>query len=1168
MKEKAIELDISDLSAPLDPGITLIEASAGTGKTYTLASLFVRLILEKGLDISEILVTTFTIPATAELRDRIRRLLRTAHDAFAGGGDDGNSFVRALLERYGDEAEALRSRLEQALRAFDEAAIHTIHSFCQRMLQDRAFESGSAFDQEFLADEGQIIREVAEDFWRQRSYQCEVCLVAAAVARGIGPQTFVRLLRERLNHPMAEVIPAYSKPDVAEVQRRLPQVLIRLQNLWQTKGPEILRYFGEENAWALKDYKKDTIRPRLDDVAECMGDLANLPGFASLLFFSSTAIGEGTRAKTTPPKHEFFELCAELAELCDRYARALQLEFLDWGPRELEERKVRSNVLSYADLLIRLRRALHGDNGDALATSIRTRFKAALIDEFQDTDPLQDEIFERVFGDGQSYLFLIGDPKQAIYSFRSADVFTYLNAADRANRHFTLGTNFRSATALVSATNHLFQRPSPDRAFIIDRIVFHPVKSSGKNDEETFSGDGVEAPFRIWAFPTEEKEVRGASNEAILAAVATEVARLLRTESRLGAERVQPRDIAILTRTNGEALNVLAALQDLGIPGVVLSNSSVFRTSEAHDVLAMLAAVSHPRDEARIRAALFTDLFGYSAAELHALSENETAWETQLIRFAEWHDLWTSKGFVRMFRQLLLDLDVRSRVLAMMGGERRLTNLLHLSELLQRASMDGNLSPGALLKWMARQISDPNGAHADDSEMRLERDDDAVRIVTVHKSKGLEYNIVFCPFLWHRRSPDKHAGVRFHDPKRNWKLIYDLGTDESDEHEKLADEEDLAEQTRLLYVALTRARQRCDLFWGQFKGYHESAAAWILHAPPAPSGEVAAALTDHVKPLPKDQWRSDLDQLAAGSKGTIAIVEPPDAPAPVPSRDNEESPTPATPRTFSGTIESDWSVSSFSSLSEQYEAETPDRDAQPEALPELDEQTPVGIHAFPAGTRAGVCFHGILQDLDFTKPEGIDLLVEKKLQQYSFDPKQWQAPVADCLRRMLAVPLSPGFSLGEIPKAECLAELEFYVPARRLESAALRQLLSSEAEHLEFSPKRGWLKGFIDLVFRHKDRFYIADWKSNRLGTYAGAYHPAALASAMASHQYPLQYHLYTVALHRYLQQRLPGYSYEQHFGGVFYIFLRGVEPSRPELGIVHARPKEETIEGLSDWLK
>ncbi len=1165
-------LDVCDLREPLPRGSTLIEASAGTGKTYTVAALVLRLILEQGVGIGEILVTTFTKAATAELRGRIRQLLRDARDVL-GGAETGDPYLRAVAECYSAEAEMLRDRLTQALHAFDESAIFTIHGFCQRMLQDRAFESGAAFGQEFIADERHLLEEVAIDYWRRCFYNCEAYLAAAATAGRLSHGNLIGLLRQRIEHPLADFIPEGSPGELQEIRAEIQAIFFRLREYWQRDSEKIRQMFAEDSRWGKGKYgDSDAMTALLDDAQNCFEENSNMAGFPSLFVFATSALDAGrNKTRNLPaPTHSFFSGCEELIAITERYVMALQQDFLRWAPPELQRRKARLKVLSYSDLLTQLHSALHGPSKEALAAAIRTRFRAALIDEFQDTDALQEEIFRTVFGHGESWLFLIGDPKQAIYGFRSADVFTYLRAAEQAGRRYTLGTNFRSATPLVAATNHLFARV--DQPFVIPGIDFHPAQASGRADAETFvDADGTKpAPLCLWAWPSVESESNTETKQKLLTALAVEIARLLHGPAKLGTRRIVPTDIAVLTLTNEEAQLTQAALREVGIAAALQSNARVFDSEEAAALLSFLTATEHPRDEKKLRAALLTDLFGFSATGLQQLAADETAWERRLLQFAAWRETWLEDGFIQMFRRALLEEEIRVRLLSRPDGERRLTNLLQLSEILQQSSVENRLGPTGLLKWLSEQIMG-HGRPNDEDELRLERDEDAVRIVTVHRSKGLEYNIVFCPFLCGRSEDFSRRTVRFHDGAHDQRLTVDLGSPQIEEHRAIAREESLAESTRLLYVALTRAKQRCVIFWGRFYGWDQSAAAWLFHRPPnvAP-GNAFVALKEHAKTLPEAAWRADLDALAAGSQGNISIFEPQTVSTSTSSA--APSPTPdLTARAFTADIERDWIVSSFSSLAASQDSESPDHDpvvpadVDPLAAPEIPAH---GIHAFPAGKKAGVCLHEILQEADFCDLTQLGALVFKKLSAFSFDPDLWKGPVIECLTRTLSMTLPPGFALCDVPASARLAELEFYLPAARLDAPYLRQLLQDEgSQRLDFTPRRGWLKGYIDLVFAHDGRFYLADWKSNRLGSHTGAYGPGVLDAAMASHHYTLQLHLYTLALHRYLRWRLPDYDFDRHFGGVFYFFLRGLEPDQPELGLVTRRPSRATIEALDLWL-
>ncbi|HEY2343648.1 MAG TPA: exodeoxyribonuclease V subunit beta, partial [Chthoniobacteraceae bacterium] len=1145
MKAAPENLDVSDLSRSLPAGVTLIEASAGTGKTHTVTALFLRLLLEQDLEIDQILVTTFTIAATAELRARIRSLLHDARDALSVGASN-NQFLAALVEHFQTNVEAVRERLTRAIYAFDEAAIHTMHGFCQRVLRDRAFESGAPFEQEFVTDESRLLLEIAQDYWRRRFYDCEPFVAATALAQELSPDSFARLLKLRLNHPLAVVVPEMTRQALHDLEGALRDRVAQLRECWKRDRAEIHSIFLSDNKWALAAYKAELMKEHLAAVASCLEN-SGLPRFASLAIFARSAIEAKVRSKHPAPCHDFFDQCEELKSLTEKYAQALEQDFLAWAANELEQRKLRLNVQSASDLLIRLHDGLFAPSGPALAEAIRRRFKVALIDEFQDTDPLQERIFHRIFGHEDCRLFLIGDPKQAIYGFRGADIFTYLQASKHAHQRYTLGTNYRSTTKLVEAANHFFGRSA--RPFVLQGIDYHPMRAAGGADSDAFSGDSNSSPLRIWVWESDEKLNAAEIDSEIVATVAAEIARILDSTSsacRIGARRVIPSDIAVLTRTNDEAQQMQAALAALGVPGVLLSNKRVYTSHEATELLTVLSAIAKPRHEAALRAALFTDMFGVSAVELDALSSDENAWEARLLQFAGWHDLWISHGFIQMFRRFLLEAGIRARVLTRSDGQRRLTNLLHLSELLQQATIDFRLEPTGLVKWFAEQMADPREA-SDEDEIRLERDENAVHILTVHKSKGLQFNIVFCPFLWKTDNDKKR--FYFHDPAHANRLTLDLRPMKESENGEGARLERLAEQTRLVYVALTRARARCDIVWGKFKNGERPALAWLLHPPPPPQAASATAFAEYVKGLQPEGIRADLETLARGSNETITVLD-------LPSQETAHyrASTPASneqsrARELHATIERDWNVSSFSSLTERRDAEIPDHDSGTPEPPEIEDIEPVGIHAFPPGTRAGLCLHSILQRLDFTELSKLDSIVGKALTDFAFD-SDWKPVVAECLQNTLKIKLTSGFALEDIPSSACLTELEFYLPARRLEAEPLRAILQAdERPRLDFAPRRGWLKGYIDLVFEHGGRFYIVDWKSNRLGSHTGAYTQEALASAMAAHHYNLQLHLYTVALHRYLRWRIPGYDYDRAFGGVFYFFLRGMDPDHPERG-------------------
>lgn len=1153
------ELDIHDLDQPLATGTTLIEASAGTGKTYTIAAIFLRLIVEHGLRVDQILVTTFTKPATAELRDRVRRGLHAAHEAFRVGASD-EPLLRALLAKYGAEAAEKRRHLRDALRGFDEAAIDTIHAFCQRVLTRFAFESGAAGDPEFITDESDLLHELACDFWRSRFYQCDECLAAAARFHKLSPGTLAKLLADCLTQPTAEWIPKPAPEALAELRAGIAEVLAKLRALWPSAQPELRRMLFRENAWAKLPFNNEAaMEEALAGVHSCLTEAeAPLYAMASFFTFATSAIPAGTRAKATSPQHPFFDLCEELQGLVQRCKLVTLGEFLTWAPEQLRRRKERANLVSFTDLLSRLHQELGSERGPELRERIREQYPAALIDEFQDTDPLQDAIFESLFG-APGRLFLIGDPKQAIFGFRGADVFTYLAASKRAGQPLTLGTNFRSTTSLVTATNALFSQ-SP-RPFVLEDIRFDPAKSAGREDAEK----NLASPLHLWVWSEDGSLRKTELCDRLADATAGEIARLLGTRAAI------PSDIAVLTGSNAQAAEMQERLRALGVPSALLTTSSVFQTREAREMWTLLSSISRPQDERRLRAALLTDLLALSVVEVHALTQEGSAWEGWSARFHQWHDLWRGSGFIAMFRRLLRETGARARLLARPDGERRLTNLLHLAEIVQCAATEDQLGPPALVKWLAERIADPpprQEAH----ELRLERDDEAVRIVTVHKSKGLEYNIVFCPFAWEGCCDAKTEGLRYHDDDS--KPVLDLGSDSLAQNRPRAVREELAEDVRLLYVALTRAKHRCHVAVGRFTRHLVSASNWLLQGspPPAllstpPDDDLHGALEAHFKAIDETAWRRNLEAVAARSGGTVALMDVPSGEAPRYQPPAEKKKRRAA-RRFRGEIERDFTISSFSSLTSEGQADAPERFAPP--WTEDSERAPAAdsIHAFPAGARTGVCLHEIFERLDFTDLTKAEGLVAAKLKATGFDADRWKTTVTECVRRVLHAPMPGGFRLAEIPQNERLVEREFHLPVHRLEPATLARLAGlEEGDRLQFTPQTGWLKGFIDLVFRAGERFYVIDWKSNRLGPDGAAYSAANVSAAMASHHYALQAQLYAVALHRYLRQRVPGYDYERHFGGMTYLFVRGVDPDAPGQGVWHHRPEAAALAALDAWL-
>jgi len=1045
----------------LEKGFTVIEASAGTGKTTTISAIVLRLLVEQAIPIEQILVTTYTELATAELRGRIRD---TIADALA---QTRLPFVAEIVKGITNRKQFERS-LKLALQSFDEAPIFTIHGFCARVLADRAFESGVPFEAEVVTDQSRFLHEVADDFWRAHFYNDDT-IIATVVRERLTLAGLVELLVQITNNPTLRVSPRF------------------------------------ENRAALEK--------KITELCRVGGD----------------------------PE--------EFAELAGRFVVSLQAEFCEWAREELRRRKTDHRVQSFDDMLTRLDEALRGERGKDLRKTLRERFTVALVDEFQDTDPVQYSIFSQIYGGSDRSVFFIGDPKQAIYGFRGADVFTYLEAAKVANRRYTLERNWRSEAKLLDGVTTMFSRR--DGPFVIESIDLSPVTASGKADAEPLTiGGRRDQPLRFWIASTEDKA-------RVEEAVAAEIASLLAGETKIGARKIEPRDIAVLVNNNTQPGWVQRALADYRIPSVVYSAASVLKSGEASELLRVLLAVAQPTHEKIVRSALATEVFGLNANALENLSSDEAEWEATLNRFADYHLLWRDQGFVQMMRALLIGEKVRSRLLYWRDGERRLTNVLHLIELLHAACVENRLGIDGLSKWLARQIS-LGGELKDQHELRLESDEDAVRIVTIHKSKGLEYDITFSPFVRKEPWSGSKEFLKFHEDD---KLVLDL--EELPKHKKIRNREELAEMVRQLYVGLTRAKHRSYLIWQDRKTKSKSALSWLFSA---------EASADAFLEKKGEFNTSGRVRAAFGESEVIAVEDLPEG------GEKVFAPTSAlgtslTPRIFDKEIDRSWRISSFSSLisGRTEEPETPDYDSL-EPGGEVAEE-PVrptqGIHAFPGGMRAGTCLHLILEELDFDDLSQLRPLVARKLADFHFE--NFDEVVCDTLEKTLRVPLGEdGFTLSQISRASRLSELEFTFPITALTTTRLRKVfhvkeLPLAIDRLQFTPANGFMKGFIDLVFEREGRFYFVDWKSNWLGIDSASYAPENIAPEMARNFYNLQLGIYAVALHRYLRRRLRGYEYEEHFGGAFYIFLRGTDPGKPENGIFFTRPPREFVEQLDE---
>ncbi|HIH9729998.1 TPA: exodeoxyribonuclease V subunit beta [Klebsiella pneumoniae] len=1165
---------MTDTAESLDPlrlpliGERLIEASAGTGKTFTIAALYLRLLLGLGgeaaypraISVEELLVVTFTEAATEELRGRIRSNIHELRIACLRGESD-NPLYSALLAEIADKDDAAKTLL-LAERQMDEAAVFTIHGFCQRMLSLNAFESGMLFEQQLIEDESRLRYQACADFWRRHCYPLTRDIAAVIHDVWKGPRDLLKSLDRWLQGEAPQLkSPPAPNETLAERHQQIIARIDSLKQQWREQVGEIEgvlensgldrrkfnrgnqgKWMEKVNAWA----QEETLSYQLPDALEK---------------FAQSFLLEHTKAGGEPPVHPLFSavesLLASSLTLTDLVLARAMVEIRDAVARE----KRRRGELGFDDMLSRLDEALRGDSGETLASAIRQRFPVAMIDEFQDTDPQQYRIFRRIWRrQPETALLLIGDPKQAIYAFRGADIFTYMKARGDVAAHYTLDTNWRSSPGMVGSVNRLFSLS--DNPFMFHEIPFLPVKAAAKNKGLRFTVDAADVPaMNVWLMPGDT--VGSGDYQTFMAQLcATQIRDWLSAGQRGRAllwrgetsRPVQASDITVLVRNRLEAAQVREALQTLGIPSVYLSNrDSVFETLEAQELLWLLQAVLAPERENTLRSALATSMFGLTALDIENLNQDEQAWDALVEEFSEYRQIWRQRGVMPMLRALMTARHIAENLLATRGGERRLTDILHISELLQEAASQLE-SEHALVRWLAQHIAEPD-SNAASQQMRLESDKHLVQIVTIHKSKGLEYPLVWLPFIARFRKQDQ----AFYHDRETFAAVLDLGQDEASL--ELAEAERLAEDLRLLYVALTRAVWHCSLGVAPLSSrksgnsdFHLSALGRLLQAGEAmDAAGLAARLADFCH-----------GDIALQIPGELDIT-PWQAPAATIPR--------LSARELQRRIADDWRVTSYSGLQQHGfsggQDLLPRLDVDAAGVGEVVEEPQLTPHQFPRGAAPGTFLHSLFEELDFTQPVPEGWMAEK-LQLSGFDA-QWAPVLTDWLGGVLKTRLpGPDIALNQLAARDKQVEMAFYLPiaqlltAERLD-ALIRQYdpLSADTPPLDFRQVRGMLKGFIDLVFRHEGRYYLLDYKSNWLGEDREAYTRPAMEQAMRAHRYDLQYQLYSLALHRYLRHRLADYDYDRHFGGVIYLFLRGMDGQEGGQGIFTTRPVRPLIDGL-----
>ncbi|MBO9564152.1 MAG: exodeoxyribonuclease V subunit beta [Niastella sp.] len=1122
-------IDFNASTAPLRDS-NLIEASAGTGKTYSIAILVLRLVLEEVVPVKEILMVTFTKAAVAELEERVRLFIRSAHK-YAGGHTIDDKNISALVQQAIDTRgeEAIQQQLRDSVLFLDETSVLTIHSFCQQTLNEFAFETFQLFGAEMQPDLTPVIEEELNKFWRKH-------------VTTLLPRLLQQVWHEELRSNILEVLknqlsgkkyPGFQEGTRYSITRAQQdawdQQLSALHEKKLALEQELLAYVAANAAklQAICEDDRNAKKTFLPCVASPKDFIAMVREKRSKAAYVARLFPEIIQRMDAIDAVE-----ASIVPVIQAVYQQLCYVAIQEAGEGIALFKERNNVLGYDDLISNLHHALTNRNSAQLVKLLRKKYRAVFIDEFQDTDRQQFEIFDTAFGEDTT-LFYIGDPKQSIYAWRKADIFTYFKARDAVKHVYSMNHNYRSSERMIHAMNTFFlPEPGFDTFYFKEAdnaILYMPVESPVPNAKgELLRGKAIVPAFTIYSVP---------NSKTLLEGVAAQVANLLQDASYLihkkdQQRRVIPSDIGILVRTGKQGKDVKAQLAQLGIPSVTIDDARVLQSEEARYLLYLLDAIARP-DRASINRALLSPFTGFDSDHIPSLNDAAV-----LELFTSYKKRWQDDGVYTALMDFVADFNVKQVLLSpqSVNGERIITNLFQLVELVHQAENRKGLSMQELLSWLQRGI-DGMSAEGDEYTQRMESDDDAVKIVTIHKSKGLEYNIVLAPFLDFVDNKDRNF-VSFRDPVSG-DYVGAESTQLSPEQLGWYAEQAEQENRRLLYVAITRAVYACYVYRNTYSYYKASTLAMFVNAL-KDTDDSLIALKSEVPAAPATRYRqvSHLQTLAPAASIHFTLKE------------------------------ENWRKMSYSML-----AAKPDQQVPPRSFPLAQEYDNFIFHLLRRGAKTGNFLHFIFENIHFSDDSRWDKWLGEAIRRFVPGQEEIYLPL---LREMLNQVLFTNiggedepFTLSDVNWNKRMTELEFDFPVPAFPLNDLHGLSDDQVsilirnfQGLPENKLEGMMNGKIDLFFEHAGRYYVLDWKSNYLGNDLQDYAPLALARAMNENNYHLQYLIYTVAVKKYLESRLPRFDYATQFGGVIYVFVRGVRAGR-DSGIFTHKPSLEKIQAL-----
>ncbi len=1133
----------------------LIEASAGTGKTYTIANLYIRILLGRGCDahrVDNILLVTFTNAATAELKHRIRARIYEAYQVFVGSPTD-DGFLSQLLEDSLDVNQD-KQRLYLALRSIDDAAIFTIHGFCQRTLQQHAFASNSTFGLELILDDRPVFERAVADFWRSEVLTQREDVAEQIVDVWKEPKRFGEKVRTAIKR-QAKVISSGMPTNPEEKLDAYYAAMDRAADHWfsANMAAQLLEAELHKSKPPGKPAAVEGFSCRLESKQYFSDDISKM-----LPYLSHEGILDASKATSCLPKETDFSLFEAASKARQDWFRSITNDFFQFAVSVIAKRvineKIQQQLLSTDDLLTLLDDAV--SENPLLAQTLRQQYPIAMIDEFQDTDPTQYTLFSTIYHKAGG-LLMIGDPKQAIYAFRGADIFTYLKAKEdvAAKDQYTLATNYRSSQRLIDAIEDLFS--AHPKSFLQDDIRFVPV-NAGK--ELTLASGVSDAAIDVLACTSTERLTEKKIKDEVADTTAARISQWLDAGNRgtalLDGRPVTAGDCCVLVNDRNEADSIKQALFKLGINSVFVGRFSVFSSQVAKDCYALMRAIFEPGNEYALRNAIGSELLAYTASELDNLIRDEANWQRTSDIFWYARSIWDKQGIMPALAHIEQALGIQAQIIKRhQDPYRSLTNFRHIGELLQQKSQQLH-GQYQLLRYLHQSIAKPD-VDNEAEQLRLESDTSLVQIVTIHRSKGLQYPLVFLPYAYKAKA--KIDEVLFH---QNGELIMDVSDDVDPRHKECAVNEVLAEQLRLLYVALTRAEYHVCISMAACGSKNilttaKSAIGYLL------------GLSERDKDNALWQALADWQQR---SKGKAKLIDSPIKAIRLATQ--QASKTDLQAAVLTRPVRLPWRMTSYSALAKHGSHQDvaylqPGRDEGREPADMVNDSTSALMRfTFQKGAAAGSFLHDVLEHGDLNQPELFEAVIDEYATRHGIaledrdQLRQWLSEVS-------GAPLlgEKSYCLADIPSHQQVAEMEFYLPLSEVNASAFNQVLRQDPHFAQcayqFEKLTGMLKGYIDLTYQMDGRYFVADYKSNHLGYRFDDYQQQHCIEAMHEHDYFLQAVIYSVALHRHLRLSIADYDYDRHHGGALYLFLRGMHQDHPAAGIVHYRPALRLIETL-----